>query len=77
MRLQHAVGDTIRKLRVKQGVTLTALAKRGYISQGYLSQIEHGQKSMTNDMFETVASALGLSTAGLMKEIYEYLEEVN
>lgn len=75
MKLQTAIGATVRKLRVEQGLTLREAAGRKYISIGHWSEVETGKKSASNELLECMANALDLTTTELLKEIYEYLEE--
>jgi transcriptional regulator with XRE-family HTH domain len=75
MLLKHAMGTTIRRLRTEQGLTLRQLAEPNYISYSYLSDIERGAKEVSSTILEAIADGLHLSTAQLLKEIYDYLEE--
>lgn len=77
MELRYAIGDTIRRIRKEQFLTLRDIATKKYISLGHLSDIERGTKEASNQMIELIASGLHLSTAQLLKEIYEYLEASN
>lgn len=77
MKLQTAVGHTIRRIRTEQGLTLREAAGRKFISIGHWSEVETGKKDASTDMLEHMANALDLTTAELIKEIYEYLEEYN
>ena len=67
-----AIGATIRRIRTEQGKSLREIP---FVAVGYLSEVERGQKSPSGRMFENIAHGLSLTTAGLLKEIYEYLEE--
>ena len=75
MELKTAVGDTIRRLRQEQSLPLRKLSP--YISIGHLSEIERGEKEPSSKMMEVIAVGLNVSTAELLREIAEYLEEVN
>lgn len=77
MRLQIAIGDTIRRLRTEQGKTLRQVADNQFMSFNYLSEIERGSKVASPDILEAIARGLKISTATLIGEIYEYLEESN
>jgi transcriptional regulator with XRE-family HTH domain len=70
-----AVGDTLRKIRLEQGLTLRDVSARSYIALGYLSELERGHKQASYDVLESLASTLHLTTKQLIKEIYDYLEE--
>lgn len=73
MKLQTAVGGTLRELRLSKNLTLRQLSDKAYISYAFLSEIETGKKCASNDILETLAKGLDLTTAQLIKEIYEYL----
>ena len=73
MRLQQAVGETVRELRLSKNLTLRQLSDRSYISYNFLSEVETGKKCASNYMLETIAKGLDVTTAQLIKEIYEYL----
>jgi transcriptional regulator with XRE-family HTH domain len=77
MNLRQAVGHTVRVLRQEQGITLRKMSERQHISLGFLSEIETGKKDPSSHILEAIAQGLSLTTAQLLKEIYEYLEEVN
>jgi transcriptional regulator with XRE-family HTH domain len=77
MELKYAIGGTIRRIRHEQGKTLREVAGSKYISFNYLSEIERGTKEASNQFLELIADSLNLTTAQLLKEIYEYLEAAN
>jgi transcriptional regulator with XRE-family HTH domain len=75
MELKYAVGDTIRRLRNEQNITLRKMTP--YVSIGHLSDIERGNKEPSSAILEAIAVGLGVSTAELFREIAEYLEAIN
>jgi len=75
MELKYAVGDTIRRLRNEQNITLRRMTP--YVSIGHLSDIERGNKEPSSAVLEAIAVGLGVSTAELFREIAEYLEAIN
>jgi transcriptional regulator with XRE-family HTH domain len=77
LRLNLALGDTIRRIRTEQGKTLRELGKVSNVSLGYLSEVERGVKQASLEIVEDLANGLNLSAAELLKEVYEYLEEQN
>lgn len=77
MNLKTAVGETIRRIRHEQGRTLRQVADPYHYSYTFLSEIERGDKEASTTMLDTIAVSLKLSTAELLREIYEYLEEQN
>lgn len=75
--LGRAVGDTLRRIRTEQGLTLRDVSAQSYIALGYLSEVERGHKQASYDVLESIATTLHITTTQLIKEIYEYLEENN
>jgi transcriptional regulator with XRE-family HTH domain len=73
MRLQQAVGLTVRDLRLNRNLTLRKLADSSHVSLTFLHEVETGKKNASNDILEAIAKGLDVTTAQLMKEIYEYL----
>ncbi|WP_216830152.1 helix-turn-helix domain-containing protein [Alkalihalobacterium elongatum] len=63
------IGETIKKYRVRKGLTLAELAKRAGVDKSYLSSIE--EKIYLNpslQFFEKVSPILGISVDNLLKE---------
>ncbi len=73
MRLQQAVGLTVRDLRLNRNLTLRKLADNSHVSLTFLHEVETGKKNASNDILEAIAKGLDVTTAQLIKEIYEYL----
>jgi transcriptional regulator with XRE-family HTH domain len=73
MRLQQAVGLTVRDLRLNRNLTLRKLADSSHVSLTFLHEVETGKKNASNDILEAIAKGLDVTTAQLIKEIYEYL----
>lgn len=69
--LSTTIGKTIRRLRHERGLVLRDVE---HISMAHLSEIERGRKEASSVMIETIAKSLHLSTADLLKEVYEELE---
>ncbi len=59
-RISSRVGDEIRQLRKRQGLTILELSKRSQQSTGYLSQIERGISIPSVAAIESIAGALGV-----------------
>jgi transcriptional regulator with XRE-family HTH domain len=62
---QPALGEAIRQLRAKRGVTQEALAHEAEITTGTLSLIERGQANPTWGTIQGIAEALGVSLGDL------------
>lgn len=75
MKLQHAIGGTIKLLRHERSLTLRELSTKSFVSLGHLSDVENSVKSASPEVLECIANGLNITTAQLVKEIYEYLSE--
>ena len=62
---QAALGEAIRQLRAKRGITQEDLAHEAAITIGTLSLIERGHANPTWSTISGIASALGVSMAEL------------
>lgn len=60
------VGESVRLLRVRRGLTLRSLAKVVGVSVGTMSAIENGKVAVTIDRLRQLANALGVDAAALM-----------
>jgi transcriptional regulator with XRE-family HTH domain len=77
MRLQQAVGLTVRDLRLSRNLTLRRLSSNSHVSLTFLHEIETGKKNASNEILEAIAKGLDVTTVELVGEIYEYLRKVN
>lgn len=66
MLYRHALGDTIRDLRIEQGKTLRYVAERVPMGLGYLSEIERGRKEISSEILNDLATALRIDLADLI-----------
>lgn len=73
MRLQDAVGDTVRKIRMEQGQSLRDVSP--YISIGHLSAIELGYKQVSWDVLSKVCEGLNITPADFLMEVANYIKE--
>lgn len=64
--LREVYGRLIRRLRSRQGRTLTDVAARAGVSVAYLSEIERGLKEPSSEVLEAVCTALGSSITHLV-----------
>lgn len=61
-----ALGETLKRSRKRQGLSLSEVARRANISKAYLSQLEHGEsKQPSYDVLSRLALVLGNSVAQL------------
>ncbi|MCK9199027.1 MAG: XRE family transcriptional regulator [Bacilli bacterium] len=62
------IGHSIRRLRIKNGLTLTELASRCELTKGFLSQLENEITSPSISTLEDILEALGSSLGEFFKE---------
>ena len=65
--LERYVGNTIRELRQKHGLTLAEVAEQTGISRGMLSKIENAQTATSLETLAKLASSLGISLSTLFR----------
>jgi transcriptional regulator with XRE-family HTH domain len=65
--LERYVGNTIRDLRQRHGLTIAEVAEQIGISRGMLSKIENAQTATSLETLAKLASALGVSLATLFR----------
>lgn len=65
--LERYLGNTIRDLRQKHGLTIADVASLAGISRGMLSKIENAQTATSLDTLSRLARALGVSIATLFR----------
>lgn len=63
-----ALGDAIRKARLKQGLTQEDLALAADVDRGYLGRVERGDNNVAVLTLLKIAQALGVSIKDIMKE---------
>lgn len=63
--LERHIGQTIRKLRLQQNLTIAEIARKAKISSGMLSKIENSQTSASLDTILSLADALGITLASI------------
>ena len=61
-----ALGDTIRTLRTKQGISQEALATDAGIDRSYMGGVERGEHNLALINLVKIAGALGLTLKELM-----------
>ncbi|MBW4663828.1 MAG: XRE family transcriptional regulator [Chroococcus sp. CMT-3BRIN-NPC107] len=65
--LERYVGNTIRQLRQKHGLTIAEVCDRANISRGMLSKIENAQTATSLETLAKLSSALGVSLSTLFR----------
>lgn len=72
MKLQIAIGGTIRMLRTDKQLSLRQVSP--YISYGHLSDVERGVKAISPDLLEEISNGLDLTVPDLLREVADYME---
>ncbi|MGN1344967.1 MAG: helix-turn-helix domain-containing protein [Traorella sp.] len=65
------IGQKIKQLRIKNGLTLEELASRSELTKGFLSQVERNLTSPSIATLNDILEALGTSLASFFKEDVE------
>ncbi len=64
--LRTALGDVLRRTRIRQGRTLTDVAGAAKVSMPYLSELERGRKEASSEVLAAICGALGIELAELL-----------
>jgi len=64
--LQHSFGDTLRRLRVSQGLSQEALAYLAGVHRTYVGSVERGERNPSLVNIARFARALGVQPSELM-----------
>ena len=67
MDVRERVGNNVRRLRKKQGISQEELADRAALHRTYISGVERGVRNPTVVVLEKVADALGVELSALTK----------
>ncbi len=65
--LERYLGNTIRDIRLKHGLTIADVANLAGISRGMLSKIENAQTATSLEVLSRLAQALGVSLTTLFR----------
>ncbi len=65
---KNIVGQNIRQMRQKSGLTQEELANISGLSQGYINQLESGKRKFTQKTLCAIAEALDLPLNSFFKE---------
>ncbi|PJM79703.1 helix-turn-helix domain-containing protein [Bifidobacterium scaligerum] len=75
--LREAIGHVLRDLRTRDRRTLREVSEKAGVSLGYLSEVERGQKEASSELLASIAQALGVSAAQMLRMVADYLDEVH
>lgn len=68
MKRKNLVGENLKKIRIKMGLTQEEVALRSELSQGYINQLESGKRTFTQKSLEQIAKALKFPIIDFFKE---------
>jgi transcriptional regulator with XRE-family HTH domain len=67
MQLTKKLGENLKKLRLKKGLSQGDLANKLEVDRAYISNIENGRMNPTLSTLEKISGALGISSSELLK----------
>ena len=67
MDMRKTVGENVRRIRLKKGLTQEQFAEISGFSQQYISGLEHGRRNPTVVTLYELATALGVSHLDLLR----------
>jgi len=67
MLISKRLGDNIKKIRTRKGMSQGDICRAIDMDRGYMSAIENGKKNITISQLEKLAQALGVSVDKLLK----------
>lgn len=62
----YVLGERLRELRLRKGITQDKVSELAQITPGYLGQIERGEKTPSIKALERLADALGVKFESLL-----------
>jgi transcriptional regulator with XRE-family HTH domain len=75
MRLDIAVGHTLRVIRKERGLKLRQASSKTVCSLGHLSDVERGARQVSLQMLENLAVGYGISTSELLIRVATTIEQ--
>ena len=67
MLIPKKLGENIKKIRTKKGMSQGDICRALDMDRGYMSAIENGKKNITLTQLARLAKALGVSESELLK----------
>lgn len=64
--LREALGEALRDIRTRNGMTLRELSDLAAISPGYLSELERGRKEVSSELLASVCHGLSVSVSDVI-----------
>lgn len=66
---RRLLGDVLRDLRMRRGMTLREVSAEARVSLGYISEIERGQKEASSELLASLCSALDVPLSDVLREV--------
>ena len=66
--ISQQFGQTVRKIRLKQGLSQGDVARRLNLHRSYISSIERGVRNPSLKVIQKIAKALGVEIEELLKK---------
>jgi transcriptional regulator with XRE-family HTH domain len=64
----NIVGNNVRMIRKRLGITQEELALKSGLTQGYINFLENGKRGYSRVSLEKIVNALGVQMSGLFEE---------
>ncbi|MFT4187117.1 MAG: helix-turn-helix transcriptional regulator [Aeromicrobium sp.] len=72
--MRQFVGEVLRARRADRGFSIRELSARSRVSQGYISEVERGQKEPSSELLAALADALDVPLSSVLREVADQLE---
>jgi transcriptional regulator with XRE-family HTH domain len=66
---RRLLGDVLRDLRMRRGMTLREVSAGAMVSLGYISEIERGQKEASSELLASLCAALDVPLSHVLREV--------
>ncbi|MBQ0070379.1 MAG: helix-turn-helix transcriptional regulator, partial [Spirochaetales bacterium] len=65
IKVANTIGNNIRTLRINMGFNQSNVAAFLHVDQSLISKVEKGERGLTSDMLEKLASLFGVTVASI------------
>ncbi len=66
---RRLLGDVLRDLRMRRGMTLREVSAEARVSLGYISEIERGQKEASSELLGSLCAALDVPLSEVLQDV--------
>lgn len=73
---RELLGETLREVRIAEGLTLREVSTRARLSLGYLSEVERGQKEASSELLNAICRALDMRLSQILRLVADKVAEV-